>query len=146
MVYTAIDIAKYVITYCTEKRKPVSNLKLQKMLYYLWIEYYSRTKDFLFADDICAWQFGPVVPNAYYEFCFYAGIPIVARFENNIDKRDIEIIKPIIDSYIPVPASTLVNKSHRDGGAWDAIYQNGVGNRNIIPFSLIQKKECCTEC
>ena len=44
MTYTASDIAKYIVSYCFRKRKPVSNLKLQKMLYYMWIEYYKRLK------------------------------------------------------------------------------------------------------
>lgn len=36
MTYTAVDIAKYIVSYCSGKHRPVSNLKLQKMLYYTW--------------------------------------------------------------------------------------------------------------
>ena len=34
MLYTAIDIAKYIVSYCSNKKQPISNLKLQKILYY----------------------------------------------------------------------------------------------------------------
>ena len=80
MTYTASDIARYIVSYCFRKRKPVSNLKLQKMLYYMWIEYYKKTKKSLFNDDICAWQFGPVIPDIYYAFCVYAGRPITKEY------------------------------------------------------------------
>ena len=43
MTYTAVDIAKYIVSYCSGKNRPVSNLKLQKMLYYTWIDYYKET-------------------------------------------------------------------------------------------------------
>lgn len=142
MLYTAIDIAKYIVSYCSNKKQPISNLKLQKILYYAWIDYYKRTGNALFLNDICAWQLGPVIPDVYYEFCSYAGTPIFESFDVSIDSNDIKTINSIIDSYISVPASALVNRSHKKGGAWDIVYQDGIGNRNIIPFSLIREKEC----
>ena len=142
MLYSAIDIAKYIVNYCTKKQRPVSNLKLQKMLYFTWIDYYRKTKNALFIDDICAWQLGPVVPETYYEFCSYAGTPIVKTFDVNLSSEDFSCINQIIDSYITVPASVLVKKKKKKGGAWDRVYQDGLGNRNVIPFTLIQEVEC----
>ena len=68
-------MAKYIISRCSELRNPVSNLKLQKMLYFIWIEFYKHTGRMLFLDDICAWQLGPAVPIVYYEFCQYPENP-----------------------------------------------------------------------
>ncbi len=73
-LYPAQYVADYTISYCTRAKKPISNLKLQKMLYFLWVDYYKKTKCELYLDDICAWKLGPVVPNVYYNFCLYAGI------------------------------------------------------------------------
>ena len=36
-MYSVIEVAKYVISYCMEKGNPISNLQLQKMLYYLQV-------------------------------------------------------------------------------------------------------------
>ena len=146
MTYSAVDIAKYIVSYCSEKRHPVSNLKLQKMLYYTWIDYYKKTGTALFFNEICAWQLGPVVPDAYYEFCSYAGTPIIRTYEVELSSGDTAIINKITDDYIPIPASTLVNRSHRKGGPWDTVYQDGLGNRGIIPFSLIKDMECAGTC
>ena len=35
IMYKAMDIAQYVVNYSIEKDNPVSNLKLQKLLYYI---------------------------------------------------------------------------------------------------------------
>ena len=94
-------------------------------------------------DNICAWQLGPVVPEVYYDFCSYGGRPICACYlDTSIDECDKNILDNIIEHYIDIPASTLVNKSHTPGGAWDLVYKDGYGNRDIIPFSLIKEKEC----
>lgn len=142
MSYSSVDIAKYIVSYCSKKDKPISNLKLQKMLYYAWIDYYKETNMPLFVDDICAWHLGPVIPDAYYAFCSYAGTPIVRVYDVYISDKDSSIIDKIIDKYIETPASTLVNKSHKKGGPWDIVYKDGSGNRDIIPFSLIKDMEC----
>ena len=34
-MYTALDVSRYVITQCSQAEKPISNLKLQKVLYFL---------------------------------------------------------------------------------------------------------------
>ena len=142
MAYKATEIAKYIVSYCSEKHQPVSNLKLQKMLYYAWIEYYKKTGKSLFYDEICAWQLGPVVPEVYYEFCPYAGMPISRTYGITLSSGDYPVVDETINTYLPIPASTLVSNSHRPGGPWDTIYRNGAGNRNVIPFSLIKDMEC----
>lgn len=142
MAYKAIDVAKYIISYCNEKSNPISNLKLQKLLYYAWIDYYKAKKEYLFFDSICAWQLGPVVPETYYEFCSYAGIPISRSFDINISSDDTLILNGIIDKYTPYMASTLVEKTHEQGKPWDIVYQDGVGARGEIPFSMIIRLEC----
>lgn len=142
VTYTATDIAKYIITYCHTKNQPISNLKLQKMLYYAWIDYYKATKTELYLDDICAWNLGPVVPNVYYEFCSYAGTPIPHDYQIHIIDAEKKVINPILEKYVNIAASTLVNRTHEKDMPWNVIFQDGLGNRDIIPFSLIIEKEC----
>lgn len=143
MAYRAIDIAKYIVSYCNDKNQPISNLKLQKMMYFVWIEYYKSEKKALFTDDICAWQLGTVVPEVYYEFCPYGGIPITQTFKIEISDNDRIVVDKGIELYLPKSARELVDMTHRDNSPWDIIYQNGVGLRRVIPFELIISKECC---
>lgn len=140
-IYNAEAVANFIINKCTSDENPISNLKLQKILYYAWVEYYKATKKYLFIDSICAWQFGPVVPDVYYEYCVYGGRPINLLCEIEISKEDQDILAPIIDKYEYEPVSELVEKTHRPGMAWDQIYQGGIGNHKPIPFDLIKKTE-----
>lgn len=141
MKYSAMEVARHIITKCSEEGKAISNLKLQKMLYFLWVDFYKKTAGFLFSDDICAWQLGPVVPEVYYEYCSYGGRPIFAEYTSKINNNDRWILNDLIDDYIDLPASILVSRTHKSGSAWDRIYKNGLGNRKIIPFSLIIERE-----
>lgn len=147
-MYAANDIARYIVDYCTRKDNPVSNLKLQKMLYYLWIEYYKVTKDYLFSDDICAWQFGPVVPEVYYDFCAYGGVPIDRTYDDlpDITQEDISILDRNIELYRTRSVSSLVTQTHQDGLPWDRIYNKDGNRRGKIPFDLIISLECNTKC
>ena len=141
MTYNAMDVAKYIVTYCTENDNPVSNLKLQKMMYFFWIDYYIRTGTYLFDNKMCAWKFGPVAPEVYFAFSVYAGNPIIRSFPTSINDNDRMILDEFIEHYMSIPVSELVRQSHRTGGAWDVVYQNGSGIRKDIPFPLIIEKE-----
>lgn len=142
MLYNAMSVADYIINKCYEEDKPVSNLQLQKILYFTWIDYFKQTRKTLFWDTFCAWQFGPVIPDVYYEYCVYGGRPINIKCETEIIKEDEIILDNIIFQYIDVPVNILVNKTHTKGSAWDMVFQGGKGNRKVIPFSLIKDVEC----
>ncbi len=145
MAYNAVALAKYIVSYCSSKRKPISNLKLQKMLYFMWIDYYKETKTPLFTEAICAWQLGPVIPEVYYEFCSYAGMSITRTTAKvALPSGEISIINRLIERYIDISARSLVERSHRANGPWALIYRSGGGTRKVIPFPLICKLECET--
>lgn len=141
MWYSALEVARYIISRCSSLNRPITNLKLQKMLYFVWVDFYRETRRMLFGDNICAWQLGPVVPEVYYEYCSYAGTPIFLLYTTTIAPRDREILDVIISDYLPVPANVLVDRTHATGSAWDIIYKNGEGNRKVIPFDLIIERE-----
>lgn len=142
MSYSAVDVAKYIVTYSNRQNKPVSNLKLQKILYFTWIDYFKQTKSHLFEDHICAWGFGPVVPAVYRRFCIYAGEPISREYDVEIRQDDTDILNGIIDQYLDLSASELVSRSHEENRSWHQVYNNGEGKYTVIPFSTIKELEC----
>jgi uncharacterized phage-associated protein len=141
MSYSAVDVAKYIVTYSNRQNKPVSNLKLQKILYFTWIDYFKDKNSHLFEDHICAWGFGPVVPAVYRRFCIYAGEPISREYDVEIGQDDTVTLNGIIDQYLDYSASALVNMSHEEGSAWHQIYNDGEGRYAEIPFDLIKELE-----
>ena len=138
------DIAQYVVNYFIRCKKPVTNLKLQKILYFLWIDYFKDNGEYLFNENFEAWVLGPVVPQAYYEFSAY-GADIILRFKDvqlNLDEVKIKILNKILDKYANYSAYELVDMSHKKGGAWAEVYRNGEGRWDTIEFEVIKKLEC----
>jgi|SRR6267154_838676 len=74
---TANLVAERIISLSYEKQSPISNLKLQKLLYYsqAWCLAFQRKS--LFDEEIEAWVHGPVVPAVfrYYRDCKWSPIP-----------------------------------------------------------------------
>ena len=126
---TALDIAKYIITETLKKGYPVSNLKLQKMLYFVqgvMLVNYGRVA---FKEQIEAWQYGPVVPDVYFTYSSYGATPILLNYEkvdlNSEEKRASDIV---INSFLKTPAFALVNETHKVNSPWYKVYHSSDDN------------------
>lgn len=62
--YNASDVARLCIKICNAKNNPVSNLHLQKILYYLQAQFMINGT-VCFSDPIVAWEYGPAVEKVY---------------------------------------------------------------------------------
>ena len=77
-MHTALEVANYFLFQSDEEAGDVmSNLKVQKLLYYAQGLYLAANNKPLFAEDIRAWMHGPVVPQVYKKFKKYeaGGVP-----------------------------------------------------------------------
>ena len=138
-MYSAIVISKHIVTKCINDNFPISNLQLQKILYYIQKDYLVRDS-IAFSDDIEAWQFGPVVPNVYYHFCVFGAMPITNTYESiDIEPEDLQTINRIVEEKRKLDPWDMVEETHKKNGAWDQVYQNGIGNHKVIPHSLIKE-------
>ena len=68
IMYDVLLMAKYIIKYCNKSNLPISNLKLQKLLYFIQAAFLVEKGHACFPDEIEAWDFGPVVPAVYYKY------------------------------------------------------------------------------
>ena len=121
-MYTALDLAKYVVTKCTKEDAPISNLQLQKILYYIQKTFLQERHVRGFSDEIEAWQFGPVVPNVYFHFSGFGAMPISMEYiDVDIDPLDASLINPLIEDKRNLNPWELVEETHKPGGAWQTI-------------------------
>lgn len=84
----AVDIARYIINKCHENDFLISNLKLQKLLYFAQGYSLALNDEPLFEEEIEAWDFGPVVPEVYREFKMFGAneIPAIKTYyDTNFD-------------------------------------------------------------
>ena len=66
--YAALTVAKWFIAWAEAEGEELSNLKLQKLLYYAQGHHLAEAHQPLFAEQIQAWSHGPVVPQVYHEY------------------------------------------------------------------------------
>lgn len=139
-MWNAIDLAKYIITKCTEDGCPISNLQLQKILYYIQKDFLHRTERPAFGDVIEAWKFGPVVPAVYYRFGGFGAMPIDMIYSQIVEPTgtEKECIDRIIEEKRALSPWALVNDTHKAGGAWHKVFADGNGNRHPISMDLIK--------
>lgn len=136
----AISLARYIIDKCMNDRVPISNLQLQKILYYIQVKFLKEFDITCFDDSIEAWRFGPVVRDVYNKYCGFGALPICETYNSNLDYNDEEflVINKIIEEKRETKPWDLVKETHASGKAWDKIYQGGLGNRCEIPIKLLK--------
>lgn len=139
--YDALDIANYIVNYSIECDCPVSNLKLQKLLYYVQAASLVKTGSSIFNDNISAWRYGPVVESVYHNFKVYVNKPIDERIitkfvffdfmatkeydpKKIIKKNDRMLIENIVDSYRDKSAMYMVRKTHSED-PWKNAFRAG---------------------
>lgn len=135
-----LTLANLIIKHCIEKNNPISNLQLQKILYFVQlksINLFTYKHRILENAVFEAWRFGPVIRIVYEEYCNNAGLKItqISEFLKTSQTTPPDFLYPFIDKSLSIKPFTLVALSHNEGGAWDKVYQEG--KKNIIPDDLL---------
>jgi uncharacterized phage-associated protein len=113
----AHEIARYIIAFSHEQGGPVSNLKLQKLLYYVQAWSLALHDQPVFNDRIEAWVHGPVVPPVYGGYKGWAWQPI----NENIALEDAKLpeavrthVDEVLAVYGPLTAPHLERLTHQE--------------------------------
>lgn len=139
-MYDANTIAKYIICYESEQLRAVSNLRLQKLLYFVQAQFLVSKKEPCFSDSIEAWDFGPVVPTVYHEYKIFGSSSIptsITMKDIFIDPYDRKIIESMLDNCAKYATSTLVGMTHRQRPwieAYNRKIDNTISNEAILAF------------
>lgn len=123
----ALDVAKYIVQEALRRKAPVSNLKLQKLLYFVQGTYLAMYKEVAFEDKIIAWQYGPVVKDVYYEYSMFGAndiIPIKNDEIVELPSKLKDVINLVLDKLLTASAIALVNETHKKNSPWDQVYLN----------------------
>ncbi len=71
MCYSAVAVANFFIEKARKEETPLSNMHLQKMIFFAHAIYFKGTGKPLFSDPVVAWQHGPVIESLYHELKHY---------------------------------------------------------------------------
>ena len=134
---SAIELAKNIIVYAGMHDYQITNLKLQKMLYYVQGYFSAKFGKDLFEEDLVNWAYGPVVPAVYYEYCSYGASAIkpeaLSKLFNGLTDKQTRYICKILDKCLDYTARELVSMTHAE-----APWQNTSRNQ-VIEKAKLQK-------
>lgn len=149
MSYPAFAVANTLIEKSKMTSKPLTPLKLQKVMYFLTSEYAKETGgENLMLDNFQAWAYGPVVPAIYQKFKPLRANPItsyatdsqgyilkVTVAENPAFGRT---LNRVWDATVGKTPTQLVTISQSDGSAWSQTWNDEAGEGDPIPFEAIK--------
>lgn len=148
-------IANFVLDRADDRRREITNLDLQKIVYFLHGHYLRRYHEPLVQGEFEAWPYGPVHRVIYDAFKSYNDTPIdgratafdpIRRQRRELppltDPNTIGLIDDVLDRYLDMPTFSLVQLTHSEGTPWSRIVQEAESRLNVgmkIPDALIEE-------
>ena len=77
-MYNPIYVSNNFLMRSFNQKIPVTSMKIQKMLYFLYRDYLKNTGQSLFTERFSAWKYGPVLETVYYTYKKFGGNSINA--------------------------------------------------------------------
>lgn len=134
LMYDVLSVCKFIISNEDENGRSVSNLRLQKLLYFIQGQFLIERNELCFHNEIEAWKYGPVVPDAYRVYKFYGSSSIQENDnDSEIDDAFAELIERTLEEGSSFTTGQLIEQSHIEGGPWEKNYCEGY--KKIIPES-----------
>lgn len=130
-----LDVAKYIIySYDRIYGQKISNLKLQKLLYYVQAYMLKNFSRVAFEDKIEHWPYGPVVPNVYFNYNHYRAKDIDEEYNEldiNMEFITQVVIDKVVQATIDKSAVGLANMTHLEEP-----WINTSNNEEITPDAI----------
>jgi uncharacterized phage-associated protein len=115
---SAKNVSDFFLSLCEPNAgDTISNLKMQKLLYYAQGFHLVFYNEPLFPEKIMAWQYGPVVEEIYNEYQEYrdGAIPTPRRINAKVfDNEKIDFLKEIYQVYGQFSALRLMQLTHSE--------------------------------
>jgi uncharacterized phage-associated protein len=130
---TFLDIAK-------SAGVTLTNMQVQKLVYFAHGFYLALKDEPLIEDEIKAWNFGPVIPPLYNDLKQYSnGIvtSLISGFESIPDGFDKSFIQKVFDLYGRISGPRLSAATHMPNSPWDKVYKKS--KFSAIPNELMKE-------
>lgn len=117
----------------------MTNMKLNKLLYFAKGIHLARTGKLLFEQSVQAWQHGPVIPCIYFKYNECGYNPILSVDDYSYDTFSSEELNTLIDvmrEYGKYSAGTLRNMTHKPDTPWTSSYVEG--EKIVIPDEALK--------
>ncbi len=115
-MYSALDVAKYIIDYSYDRNNSVSNLRLQQILYFVQAEFLVSKGRPCFHEEIVARDLGSAVREVYHEYKIFGSASIASIGTKNqdyeISATDRTTINEMVDQCDQYSTPQLIEITH----------------------------------
>ncbi len=149
---TVFDIANFFIDLANKTDDDyITNLKLNKLLYYAQGVSLARRDKTLFEEDIEAWKYGPVIPSIYKKYKDLGKMPIQETDANYTPEvftaQEIGILLDVMREFGIFTGGKLVSLTHAPDTPWSKSFSNNeriISNKDIKSYFINHPvKEFC---
>jgi uncharacterized phage-associated protein len=149
-------IANEVLDRADAKGRAITNLDLQKIVYFLHGHFLRHHNRPLVRGEFEAWPYGPVHRVMYDAFKSYNDTPIdgraaafdpIRRISRELppleDRESLEMMDEVLDFYLDMPTRSLVELTHGSGTPWAKTVENSETRVNVgmkISDALISER------
>lgn len=137
MKITPNVVADFFLEFCNTHGDCLTNLKLQKLVYYAQAWYLALYNKPLFDEEIQAWTHGPVIPSLYKRFKPYGWNPIIEKVKTRLSKEIKKHLTEIFSVYGRYSAWDLERMTHQET-PW-ILARKGISNDEACE-NIITKK------
>lgn len=145
---TALNVANNVLRKSFNENIDITPMKLQKMIYLIYKQYYKLTNKALFPEKFETWKYGPVIREVYDEFKEYKanaikryaiekdGSILIVKEENAPQFK--ETLESIWKKYKQYDGIRLSEMTHREGTAW---WKAAINKRETLSDEDIREED-----
>lgn len=135
MSYQSLDIARKLISLAGEQLRfggeKLTNMKLQKLMYYVQGYHLAAFDEPLFDERIESWMYGPVVPGVYDYYSKYEAEPLpIEPVSQRLDTISERLFRMVFDFLKGFSAIGLMNRTHSE-----APWQNALPHKRGVEIS-----------
>ena len=139
MTYDGRAVANYVLDACAASGCVVTNLSIQKIVFFCHAWCLGRLKRPLIRHEFEAWEYGPVLQYLYRDFNSFGSSPITSLavglnpetgkkeiVRADFDSDVLQLLEEVVSFYSRRTSGELVKLSHVTDGPWFNVWNQGV--------------------
>jgi len=137
MTYDVRSIANFVLDIAAAEERRITNMHINKIVYFLHVDYLVEYRRPLVSAKIEAWEHGPVFRELYTQFKRFGESPITEHArklspitgqaenaEYSLNSNERPFLESLAKRYSGMSAAALRAQSHVGGGPWDAVWNH----------------------
>lgn len=142
-MYSASSVAQAFLDLANDEGKKLSNMQLQKLVFFAHGIHLAAENEPLIFDDVMAWNFGPVIPTLYQRLKKFGGNPVTDTIGVSTpvfaDPEANEIVHLTWDTFKNYSGARLSEISHAKNSPWDIVFNQQGKKFDLIPDEIVKK-------